>query len=236
MLPPDESHHLARVLRLQAGDEIVVFDGRGRAWRARVTNASHRSATAGIVEALPEELAPAVPLVLVQGVLKTDGMDAVVRDATMAGAARIVPVITARSQVRASALQRGDFVERWMRIAIASAKQCGRARLPAIEPPRPFGEWLAQPFAGVRLLLAEPQAAAGRTRRLPDLIGGGPSSIACIVGPEGGWPAEELRTAEGAGCVTVSLGPATLRADAAGLVALSVINFLLQEPEGLRRG
>jgi 16S rRNA (uracil1498-N3)-methyltransferase len=229
-LPADESHHLARVLRLSSGDEIVVFDGRGRAWRARVTNADHRRATAAIVEALPEEAVPPVPIVLVQGVLKADGMDDVVRDATMAGVSRILPVITARSQVRAAALQRGNVVDRWQRIAIASAKQCGRARLPRIEAPRPFGEWLAEPIEGVRLLLAEPETGVRLTRALRDVLReSSPSSIACVVGPEGGWPVEELQAAERAGCVAISLGPATLRADAAGLVAVSVISFLLRE-------
>ncbi len=230
-LPGDESHHLARVLRLRAGDEIVVFDGRGRASRARVTTADHRRATAAIVEPFPDEAAPPVPIVLVQSVLKTDRMDDVVRDATMAGAGRIVPVIAARSQVRGSALQRASAVERWLRIAIASAKQCGRARLPVIETPRPFGDWLAEPVGGVRLLLAEPDAAAGPPRRLRDVLQTpSPASIACIVGPEGGWTVEECRDAERAGCVAISLGPATLRADAAGLVAVSVISFLLREP------
>ena len=122
------------------------------------------------------------------------------------------------------------MVERWQRIAIASAKQCGRARLPRIDAPRPFGEWLAEPIAGVRLLLAEPKAGVRRTRGLRDVLReSSPSSIACVVGPEGGWPVEEFQAAERAGCVAISLGPATLRADAAGLVAVSVISFLLQE-------
>ena len=229
-LPADESHHLARVLRLRVGDEIVVFDGRGRACRARVTAADPRRATAVIVEPLPDEAAPPVPIVLVQSVLKTDQMDDVVRDATMAGAARLVPVIAARSQVRSPVLQRAGAMERWLRIAIASAKQCGRARLPVIEAPRPFADWLAEPFDGVRLLLAEPEAAAGPPRRWRDVLQTSrPASIACIVGPEGGWTVEECRDAERAGCVAISLGPATLRADAAGLVAVSVISVLLRE-------
>jgi 16S rRNA (uracil1498-N3)-methyltransferase len=229
-LPADESHHLARVLRLRAGDEIVVFDGRGHARRARVTNADHRQATAETVEALPDETGPPIPISLVQSVLKMDKMDDVVRDATMAGATRIVPVVTARSQVRAAALLRSHAEDRWKRIAIASAKQCGRALLPHIAAPRPFGEWLAEPFEGVRLLLAEPEAAAGPIRRLRDVLQAPkPSAIACIVGPEGGWPIEELQDAERAGCIRISLGPSTLRADAAGLVAVSVLSFLLSE-------
>jgi 16S rRNA (uracil1498-N3)-methyltransferase len=230
VLPPDESRHLTRVLRLHAEDELIVFDGRGRAWRARVVGADHRRTTVRLGDALPSDTEPRAPLVIVQAVLKGDGMDTVVRDVTMAGASRIVPVLAERSQVRAASLERPRAGERWMRIAIASAKQSGRARLPIIDRPRAFAEWLAEPFDGIRLLLAEPGASAGPPHSLKDVLSGRRSgAIACIVGPEGGWSVAECQSALDAGCAAVSLGTMTLRADAAGLVAASLISYALQE-------
>ena len=230
VLPPDESHHLARVLRLQVHDELIVFDGLGRAWRAQVVVVDHRRTAVRLGEALPADVEARLPIVIVQAVLKGDGMDAVVRDVTMAGASRIVPVIAERSQVRAQSLARSRARERWTRIAIASAKQCGRARLPAIEPPRAYGDWLAEPFEGIRLLLAEPGAATSPPRNLRAALQGvDEGAVACIIGPEGGWSAAEYRVGLDAGCMPITLGPMTLRADAAGLVALSVIGFVLQE-------
>ncbi len=229
-LAADESHHLARVLRLAAGAEVVVFDGRGHAFNARVVSPHHRRAAIRLLDPLPPAPEPRVPVVLAQAILKGDKMDAVVRDATMAGAVRIVPVGTGRSQIKPAALERAHARERWQRVAVSSAKQCGRARLPDIDPPRSFDDWLAEPFDGTRLLFVEPEAAdrsvAGLRSILSERI---PHAVACLVGPEGGWSVEERDAAVRAGCVPASLGPTTLRADAVGLVAISLISFLFED-------
>jgi 16S rRNA (uracil1498-N3)-methyltransferase len=227
-LSPDESHHLARVLRLRVDDEAIVFDGRGRAVRARILRADHKRAALRILDALPCQPEPRVPIAIVQSVLKGDSMDVVVRDATMAGVARIVPVVSERTQVKAAALERAGAHDRWRRIAIASAKQSGCARLPDIDPPRAFAGWLAEPFDGVRILLVEPDAAAASVGLRAALAAPAPA-VACLIGPEGGWSAAECEAATRAGCVPISLGPMTLRADAAGLVAASLVSFVFRE-------
>lgn len=226
-LDSDESHHLVHVLRLVAGDEIAVFDGHGREFQARVARADRNAASVTI--GAPIATAPEAPVltILVQAVLKGDKMDGVVRDATMAGVAQIVPVVTERSLVGWSALRRAH--ERWRRIAVASAKQCGRARLPTIEPPQPVRDWLEAPFDGRRLLLAEPSSGQDHVQTLrTGLAGPVPPRVACIVGPEGGWSAAERESARTAGCVLVSLGSMTLRADAVGLVAVSLVHFAFE--------
>jgi 16S rRNA (uracil1498-N3)-methyltransferase len=227
-LTGDESHHLARVLRLRAGEEVVVFDGRGRECRAVVVRSDPRRASVRVIEALTPAPEPRVPVALVQSVLKTDKMDDVIRDATMAGVVRIVPIVTARSQVKLSALERSHALDRWHRIAIASAKQCRRARLPSIDAPQPFDAWVSAEFEGLRLLLAEPEASDASVQSLRSALdGAAPSAVACVVGPEGGWSIDEREMAVRAGCIPVTLGAMTLRADAAGLVAVSLVQFAL---------
>jgi 16S rRNA (uracil1498-N3)-methyltransferase len=229
ILPSDESHHLVRVMRLVAGDEIAIFDGEGHEFQARVVRADRHGAAVAIGEPILATPEPAVPTVLVQAVLKGDKMDAVVRDATMAGVARIVPIVTERSLVGLNALARGHAHERWQRVAVASAKQCRRARLPAIDPPRPVSEWLQAPFNGRRLLLVEPSSDAHSVQHMrAALMGPIPPAVACIVGPEGGWSTAEREAAVSAGCVLASLGQMTLRADAVGLVAVSIVNFAFE--------
>ena len=147
-LSPEESHHLVRVLRLSGNDPVVVFDGRGRQFAGRVERADRHRATVTLASELTSTPDHATPIALVQAVLKGDKMDDIVRDATMAGASRIVPVVAERSQVRFSSLRRGQVDERWRRVAIASAKQCGQARLPEIDPPRSFESWLETPTPG----------------------------------------------------------------------------------------
>ena len=230
ILSADESHHLVRVMRLGSGDEIAVFDGDGHEFRARVTRADRHGATVALGEAVATPREPTVPTLLVQAVLKGDKMDGVVRDATMAGVARVVPVIAERSLVRLPALGRAHAHERWQRVAIASAKQCRRARLPAIDPPQAFADWLATPFDGRRLLLAEPSSDTRGVASMREALDGSvPQAVACIVGPEGGWSAVECAAGVAAGCVLASLGQMTLRADAAGLVAVSLVNFAFED-------
>ncbi len=165
-----------------------------------------------------------------QAVLKGDKMDGVVRDATMAGVARIVPVVTERSLLGLAALERSHAHERWQRVAVASAKQCRRARLPIIDSPRLFRDWLEAPFEGRRLLLVEPSTDDGGVQPMrAALAGPAPAAVACIVGPEGGWSVAERAAAVSAGCSLASLGRMTLRADAVGLVAVSIVNFMFDD-------
>jgi 16S rRNA (uracil1498-N3)-methyltransferase len=227
-LSPDESHHLVRVLRLSGSDPVVVFDGRGRQFVGRVDRADRHHATIVLVDEIAAAADHAAPIVLVQAVLKGDKMDDVVRDATMAGASRIVPIVAERSQVRLSSLQRHHVDDRWRRVAIASAKQCGQSRLPEIDPVQTFDRFLETPASGLRLVLVEPGNAGAAAKPLQSLLAGPePSLVSCLIGPEGGWSAAERSRAAAAGWDEVTIGPMTLRADAAGLVAVAVVSYAM---------
>lgn len=222
VLPPGEATHLARVLRLRAGDRVAVFDGRGRQFEATVETLKPAvSVRIGVpLAAAPE---PRVPLTLVQAVLKGDGMDGVVRDAVMLGAAAVQPVVTARAEVALTALRRGHRAERWRRIVLASVKQCGRATLPEVAEPVELDAALAT-AADLRLMLVEPGADTAGTESLDGLRGRpAPGSAALLVGPEGGWAPEELAAARAHGWTLLRLGGRTLRADAAPIVAISAL-------------
>ena len=230
-LPAEESHHLVRVLRLAGGDQVVVFDGRGGEFLSRVARADRHRTRVTLLQPLPSAPGPTVSIVLVQAALKGDKMDDVVRDATMAGVARITPVVAERSLVRVSSLARAHAQERWLRVSVSSAKQCGRSRLPVLDAPRTFDDWLQTSAEGLRLFLVEPSSADGSAARLRAALDGvspeSPQAVSCIVGPEGGWSLSERDRATKAGCTAVTLGSMTLRADAAGLVAVSLVSFAL---------
>ena len=144
-LPEDEAEHLVRVLRLGAGDEVEIFDGVGTLWRAEVVQVGKRSASVRRIE----ELEPAgeldVRVTLVMSVLKGDKGDEVVRDAVMLGVAGIRPVIAERSETSMAAMARSSRIARWQRIAVASAKQCGRAVVPPIHAPTPLDWYWSDP-------------------------------------------------------------------------------------------
>lgn len=220
-LPGDEAAHLVRVLRLGTGAEIDVFDGRGGLWRAEVVEAGKRSAAVRAVEPVTPAPELTVPVVLVISVLKADKIDDVVRDAVMLGATGILPVVSERSEISLAAVEKSHRVARWQRIAVSSAKQCGRAVVPVLGPATGFAAYLAEPASGLRLICVEPSAVHGDTRSVQQVAR--PASAHVIVGPEGGWTADELAAARAAGAVPLSLGGRTLRADAAPIVALTAL-------------
>jgi 16S rRNA (uracil1498-N3)-methyltransferase len=220
-LPPDEARHLTRVMRLGAGDEIAVFDGRGRELRARVLEATRDAVRVTLGEPLATVPEAHTSLTLVQAVLKGDKMDEVVRDATMMGVAAIAPIVSART------IGKRQDVSRWERVAVSSAKQCRRAVIPRIEQVRSVTDWLATDPAELRLLFVEPTAAGGAEVSMRSLLNRQAASVAAIVGPEGGWTVEERDQMIAAGCTPVTLGTLTLRADAVPVVALAIVRFVL---------
>jgi 16S rRNA (uracil1498-N3)-methyltransferase len=229
-LPAGESAHLTRVLRLREGDAVEIFDGRGALHAGVVRTASPRATVVTVDARLrPAPEAPA-PLVVAQGLLKGDAMDAVVRDATVLGATEVWPMTTRRTNVPVRAALAAQ--ERWQRVAVAAAKQCGRAVLPRIAAVRTLTEVLADPSVATwpRLWLTEPSAAAGIAADLPAPTPG----ICLAIGPEGGWAPEEVDEAGKAGWRPWTMAPVTLRAEHMTLAALSVVRYAW-EMAGRRR-
>jgi 16S rRNA (uracil1498-N3)-methyltransferase len=216
-LPLDESHHLRHVLRLGAGAAVLVFDGRGHEWAGRVRAVMPRAATVDLLQPTTPPAEPPVRLTLGVALLKGDQMDAVVRDATTMGAAVIAPMVTSRVVVPARAWQSGRAADRWRRVAVAAAKQCGRAVVPEIAEVQPFADVVAAAGAALAIIAVEPAAGASLTP-LPDGI---PAAALALVGPEGGWAPEEVERAIAGGARPMSLGPRILRAESAPIVLLS---------------
>ena len=225
-LPLDESRHLTRVLRLREDATVAVFDGRGHEFLARVTNARDTLVTIALLEPVEPAAGPLVPFALVQGVIKGGGMDEIVRDATMMGATIIQPVVSAHTAVKPAFAKRRENVERWRRIAIASAKQSRRATLPDVRDPVGLEAALSAHSADLALMFVEP--SAGRdTRSLRTFVGSRrPDRAALIVGPEGGWSEEEITWAEAKGASLVTLGQLTLRAESVPMAAMAVFSML----------
>lgn len=226
-LPVGESQHLSRVLRLGSGDVVEVFDGRGLLMRGEVRRASPAGAILHLIaRESPQPEAP-YPLVVCAALLKGDAMDAVIRDATVLGAMAVVPMTTARTNVPIRRADPGRLHDRWQRVSIAAAKQCGRARLPVLADVQSFPDVLRTPAwtAWQRCLLVEPShALAAHDHSVGQsltTVDGAPLVMTC--GPEGGWTSAEVQAAHAAGWTPWSLGPFTLRAEQVTLAALTVV-------------
>jgi 16S rRNA (uracil1498-N3)-methyltransferase len=223
-LPPEEAHHLARVLRVKAGAVVRVFNGRGDEFDGTV---EHAGRTVRVRVGSPRVAAPEprVAVTLAQAVLKSDKMDAVVRDAVMMGVAAIQPMITARSEVTLQALLRGHRRQRWERICVSSAKQCGRAVVPRVLEPRLF-ETVVTALSGMTppgpgLMFVEPAVGAHAVAS-SSLDGSVPREATVLVGPEGGWTPEEIEYASPM-VRYLALGGRTLRADTMAIVAVTAL-------------
>lgn len=222
-VPEDEAAHLTRVLRLKAGDSVRVFDGRGHEWSAEISETGRGAATVRLREPVAPAREPAVSIVLAMAILKGDKMDDVVRDAVMLGVVSIIPLITARTEIASNMVARSSRVSRWHRIAVSSAKQCGRALVPDVREVRELQELVEALPAGTHIMLVEPASSAtfASLRAAPRA-----DDVTLLVGPEGGWDSQEIQAAAAAGIILATLGHQTLRADAVPLVALTALRVL----------
>jgi 16S rRNA (uracil1498-N3)-methyltransferase len=217
-LPEDEALHLVRVLRLSPGDRIRVFNGRGNEWLATVGEAGKRRVSARLD--VPSRPAPEarVPITLAVAVLKGDKMDGIVRDAVMLGVTAVVPVVTARTEIARAAIERSQRLSRWQRIAVSSAKQCGRAVVPDVHPVAGLEEVLRDRPPCVMLVEPSVASAAHPVREVPAM-----DQVTLLIGPEGGWTPDEVAAAVDSNARLLALGPRTLRAEAVPIVALTAL-------------
>jgi 16S rRNA (uracil1498-N3)-methyltransferase len=211
------AHHALRVLRLQVGDAITLFTGRGGEYAATLTHAGKREARARIDGYDPVERESRLSLTLVQSIAAGDTMDAIVRHSVELGCAAIQPVVTERSARFPASAQGGRRLAHWRGIVEGACEQCGRNRVPEVREPVTLPEWLASVRKGIVLDgLAQCTLSGVEVRGAADIL----------VGPEGGLTRDEIARATHAGLRPVRLGSRILRAGTASLAALAAINAL----------
>jgi 16S rRNA (uracil1498-N3)-methyltransferase len=209
----DEFHHSIRVVRARVGEEVEVFDGAGHAAKGVVESIERDRAVIAVGEPLPSRESP-LPLHLAMSLIQLEKFELVLQKATELGVRSLIPLITDRIELRPE--RTSGKIERWNRIIFEAVKQCGRAILPVLEPPATFAEVIVRP--GTKILFdadAPPSVPISAMSR--------PAEVTVLIGPEGGWSDEELRTARDRGVLLQPLGPRRLRAETAAIAALSVL-------------
>lgn len=206
----DEFHHAARVVRLREGEEIEVFDGKGRAARARVAGLGRDALRVEVVSEIESRESP-VRVHLAAAIIQLDKFELVLQKATELGAASLIPLVTDRMEVREERY-RGKR-ERWDKIVVEAVKQSGRALIPRVNEPTRF-ETLVK-SSGVKIVFdadEQPHAALDRL-----------DEVTILIGPEGGWSEREVALARQAECMFQRLGPRRLRAETAAIAAMTLV-------------
>ncbi len=226
-LGPDLAHRLGRVLRLKRGDRVVLFDGGRREFEVELTAVSGNAVTAVVVGEQPSPPEPAVALTLYQSLVRANRFDLVLEKGTEIGVARFAPVIAGRSRVQNEHEPSSARAERWQRIVVEAAEQCGRGRPPAVDAPVALDEAL-RAAPGVRLLPWEGERLQGLTAYVRSLRER-PREVSLFIGPEGGFEAEEVDLARQEGAALVTMGHRILRSETAGIVAAALVLDALGE-------
>jgi len=222
LLDREESHHLARVLRLSEGGTAFVFDDTGAEYECRVAQVARNAATLSIVQKLADHIESPLELTLAQSLIKGDKFDWVVQKSTELGVVRIVPLLAEHSLIAHKREITGDrFAARWRRIALEAVKQSGRRRLVEITQPVSAATFLDSDSSALRLILSETTG-----RRLKELTGTRPVSVSIAVGPEGGWSKSELSQAQINGVVLVHAGPRILRSETAAIAGVALTQHI----------
>jgi 16S rRNA (uracil1498-N3)-methyltransferase len=215
-----EAHrYLTRVLRMGAGAQIDLFDGRGQEATAIIERVGPRDLTVRVLSRRAVERPATAEVTLLQGLPRPERMDLIVQKAAELGARRLIPVRAARS-----ASGQKPRPERWERIALEAARQSGRAELMEIAPLAPLGDAVSGAMlAGAGGVRVVPWEEAPEAPPLVSLVPSNATAVAVLIGPEGGLTAEEVAAATGAGFMIATLGPRILRTETAAIAALAVI-------------
>ncbi|TDU31531.1 16S rRNA (uracil1498-N3)-methyltransferase [Panacagrimonas perspica] len=216
-LPEGPFRHLVQVLRMQAGESLVVFDGRGGEYAAVLETVAKRSASLRVGSFRDVNRESPLHLTLVQGISKGERMDWTVQKAVELGVSAIVPVLTERCNVHLDREREAKRLDHWRAVISSACEQSGRTRVPDLLPMVKFGDWLGQTATGPRLVL-DPLAAQGLAG-----LGAISEPLSLVVGPEGGLSPDELQLATKAGCRGVRIGPRVLRTETAGVAALAIL-------------
>ncbi len=223
-LPGDIAHHLS-VLRMQSGDAITLFNGRGGEYAAVLSAIEKRRAIADVKAFDAREAEPGHALMLAQALPEGSKMDWIIEKAVELGVTSIQPLVAARSVVRLSEERAAKKLAHWRSIVVAAAEQCGRNRLPSVAEPASFHTWVAQQDLHPRILLSPraSQSLSDWAKHRP------PQAVTVMVGPEGGFSDDEERAAIARGALCLTVGERVLRTETAGIAVVSALNALWGE-------
>jgi len=221
-LPPAAAHHASRVLRLRVNNPVQLFDGIGNELHGNIREIIGKRVVLGDLQDCTVNRESPLHIVLAQALCSSEKMDWVVQKATELGAAEIQPVQTRRSVARLTGERAAKRTEHWCGVTIAACEQCGRNVLPKIHVSQEFGIWLAEVRAapGSKFILLPQATAALHEQAEPQ------GQVTLLIGPEGGFDADEAQLAQLSGFIPIRLGARVLRTETAAMAGVAALQTL----------
>ncbi len=216
-LGDDGANHVGRVLRMQAGQELVLFNGQGGQYPATICEVGKKQVTVQLGNLDPVDVESPLGIHLGQVISRGDKMEFTIQKSVELGVNVITPLFSERCGVKLSGERLDKKLEQWQKIAISACEQCGRNRVPEIRPAMELATWLGEPTEELKLNL-HPRAPYS-INTLPEPRHG----IRLLIGPEGGLSSDEIAQARAQGFADMLLGPRVLRTETAGLTAITAL-------------
>lgn len=213
------ANHVASVLRMQTGEHIFLFNGEGGYFESTITHIAKKQVLVHIRDHRTSENESPLRIHIGQGLSRGERMDYAIQKSTEMGVSEVTPLFTTRSEVKLDTERSTKRQQHWQQIAISACEQCGRNIIPAISSPLSLIDFITNAKADLKLVLHH--ESPSQLRDLPK-----PTSIALLIGPEGGLTEEEIAQAIQHGFIATKLGPRVLRTETAPVTALSVLNTL----------
>jgi 16S rRNA (uracil1498-N3)-methyltransferase len=218
-LDEDSAHYLRSVLRLKPGADLVVFNGEGGEFPARVLEAHREGVRLDLGERRERESESPLFTHLGLGISRGERMDLAIQKAVELGVSQLTPLFTEHCVVQLDAAKQAQRLKHWQGVVRSACEQCGRNRLPLISSPAHLDAWIGAQ-TGARLLLHPVGGVSLSDLPRPD------GAITLLSGPEGGFSEREREAAIAAGFTALRLGPRVLRTETAALAALAAIQTL----------
>lgn len=220
LLEGSEAHHLLHVLRMRAGDEVLLFNGTGVEVEGTIEKTGRKDVEIRVTRRLERVEETQIPLVLATAVPKGDRFRWLVEKAAELGVTRLVPLITERSSVDPG----GNRLKKLQQTIVSAAKQSGQIRLMELAPVQQLSDFFNEiSQSGAQLLIADPQGAHWSDLNL--LSTAPPAGIVILIGPEGGFSPEEVQAAQAAGAQAVKINAGILRIETAALLMAGLVRL-----------
>ena len=221
LITGDDAKHIAKVLRMRPGERLIACDQNGQDYHCIIEQVGEKEVTLQVQQVTPCQAEPDIRVRLYQAMPKSDKMELIIQKAVELGVAEVIPVQTHRCVSKPDTKSMAKKLERYNRIALEAAKQCGRGIIPQVLPMMDYKEALNRMAQDDTALVFYENSTASFAQCLQKPA----KTISVMVGAEGGFEPEEIAAAWEKGIASVSLGPRILRCETAPLAALAVIMY-----------